>query len=156
MKVKVKGNSEWNLQLHPGEEVPGLSPALLLLQDHAHISEAELPDEGSHDGSHVVVAVGPSGQGSHELDSSHHVATVEVAVAVVLEVAHHLLRGALDPLGGLSLGALVPAQGTQIPGLGLDDTPGVVVGEWVLGAPGLGLRSAGVAVAERPGVRGDT
>lgn len=71
---------------------------------------------------------------------------------VVLEVPHHLFRGPLDPLGGLSLGTLVPAQGTQIPGLGLDDTACVVVGEWVFGILGLGFGSVGVAIAERPGV----
>jgi hypothetical protein len=78
------------------------------------------------------------------------VPSVQVPVPVVLEVPHHLLRGALDPLGRLDVRALVLAQLAEVVGLGLDYAPRVVVGEWVLGIlrPGLGLAWV-VAVAER-------
>lgn len=80
-------------------------------------------------------------------------ATVEVAVPVVLQVADHLLGGPLNPFGGVGLWALVPAEGAEVVGLGLDDAAGVVVGEGLLGVLGLGFRAVRVVtVAERPGV----
>lgn len=81
--------------------------------------------------------------------------TIEVSILIVLKVLDHLLGCPLDPLRGLRLGALVPAQGAEVLGLGLDKSAGVVVGEWVLGVLGLGFGSVGFAIAERPGVWGD-
>lgn len=151
MAEKKAGNY---LQFHPREQVPDLPPALLLLEHHTHFSEAELPDEGGHDGAHVVLPLGLLGQRSDVLNGGDDMAAVEVAVPVVVQVADHLLGGPLNPLGGLGLWALVPAEGAEVVGLGLDDAAGVVVGEGLFGVLGPGFGAVGVvAVAERPGVR---
>lgn len=75
-----------------------------------------------------------------------------MAVPVVLQIADHLFRCPLDPLWGLGVWALVPAQGAQVLGLGLDYAASVVVGERILGVLGLRFGPVGVSVAERPGV----
>lgn len=80
-------------------------------------------------------------------------AAVEVAVAVVVEVLHHLLGGPLDPPRGLRLRALVAAEGAEVPGLGLYYAAGVVVGERVLRVLRLRLRLERVAGRRSPGVR---
>lgn len=79
---------------------------------------------------------------------------VEVAVAVVVQVLDHLLGGAPDPSRRLDAGALIAAEGAEVASLGLDDAAGVVVGEWVLGVLGSGLRLV-EAVAEGPGIRAE-
>lgn len=80
---------------------------------------------------------------------------IEVSILIVLKVLDHLLGCPLDPLWGLRLRALVPSQGAEVLGLGLDNSARVVVGEWVLGVLELGFGSVGVAIAERPRVWGD-
>ena len=77
---------------------------------------------------------------------------IEVAVAVIPQVLHHLLGGPLYPARCLGLRALVPAEDAEVAGLGLYDAAGVVVGERVLRVAGTGLGPGGVAVSEGPWV----
>lgn len=81
---------------------------------------------------------------------------VQVPAPVVPQPLLHLLGRPPNPLRGLGVRPLVLPELAQVPGLGVDDAAGVVVGERLLlilleGA-GLGGR---VAVAQRPRVGGD-
>lgn len=84
-----------------------------------------------------------------------------MSIPIVLQILHHLLGGAFNPLRCLDARALVPPQHAEILRLGLDNAPCVVVGKWVLGVFRLGfwlveVLGTGIAVAESPWVRFET
>lgn len=130
-----------------------MSPPFLLLQHHTHFSESKLGNERAHHFSHVIRPLRLLGEASHSLDGSNDVLPVQVAIPIIFQVLHHLLRCPLNPLGSLSPGALVAPQLAQVLGFGFDYPAGVVVGKWILAVLGLGFRL--IAVAEGPGVWGD-
>jgi len=141
-----------NLQFHPSKEVSDLPPPLLLLEHNAHLLEAELAHKRSHHHPHVVVAVDSLRERAHFLNRGEDVSAVQLAVAVILQVPHHLLGGPLNPPRGLSLRALVPPQDALVRRLSLYDAPRVVVGQRLLRVPTPRLGSGGVAGSRGPRV----
>lgn len=81
--------------------------------------------------------------------------SVQMTVAVVLQVSDHLLRGAANPPGSLGLRALIAAEVSKVASFCLDDAAGIVVGERLFRVFGTGFGLLEVAVAQSPWVRGN-
>lgn len=141
-----------HLQFHPIKDISDLPPPLLLLKHSTHLPKGQFSHKRSHLHPHIVLSLTSLRQTPHVPNRRHHMLSIEMAISIVLKVLHHLLRSPLNPLRRLSSGALISTQNTEVLGLGLDDSAGVVVGERLFGVFGPGFWLFGIPIAERPRV----
>lgn len=93
-----------DLELHPGEEIPGLPPPTLLLQDRAHLPKAQLRHKRRHYFPHIIRPFTAHSEAPNSLDRRNDMTSVEMRAEIIIQELYHLLRIMADPAGGFGRG----------------------------------------------------